>query len=74
MYKIGQIVKFDEDGLNGLGVIVKFGVHDGIHLVKLLGDLQGQGHDGGYEPRSRDYWWISDWYIEYGLDGNKVVR
>ena len=74
-YDIGQIIKFNYEENNGFGIIVKFEDYDNdLYLVKLLGNLCGEGHDGnGYEEGSEDYWWVRTRGIEYTLEGNKVL-
>lgn len=83
-YKVGQIIKFDEDGLYGFGVIVKVrsSISSSIggslreYLVKLLGDLSNKGHDGaGFDGNyySKEYWWVYEYNIKYVIDGNKIT-
>ena len=76
-YKVGQIVKFDEGGLDGFGIIVKINnyTNDYSCLIRLLGGLSNSGHeadgfDGNYD--SRCYWWVHDYGIEYGVIGNRL--
>ena len=77
-YEVGQLVKFNCDGLNGFGVIVEICKNNNNYLVELQGEFRGRGHDGNGASQkvyhTDDYWWIKDRHIEYSLIGNKVVR
>ena len=63
MFEVGNIVYFDYDDLHGKGMVVITDSYDnGSILVRLLGCLEGCGHDGdGREGEcSGNFWWVNN--------------
>ena len=64
-FKIGDIVSF----VWGKGEIIEFDENAGI-LVKLLGNLQGSGHDCDGRFEKMDYWYFTS--RDLVLSNNKI--
>jgi hypothetical protein len=68
---INKTVYFDYDGLYGKGIVIKNKEHN-LYTLRLIGDLEGLGHDCGGEYDRYNYWNVPRNRCQ--ITDNKIVK